>query len=298
VDFIDGYCWYLDDTDYLRRPVLHYLRRITCAFWYRPEQIVANQWVCAWLEGSTVIAHLRVDPTSKNLRFYRGTSTPFSSGYTTDYPLMAGHRYKIYTLMEFNSFATSAWAWANGIDTVRNSQDPTDNTNAPDTFQLGGSGAVKAYYDNVILGSKILDERAPYHVFHRSPKGAGSSTQWTPSISPNWYASSPIPISATKYIATNTSDRIDLYAIDPLYHEHDFQPGWFQIQAAAVQWNFPTPTNANVCYRTGGVTTHGSDQAVTNAGLGNISSIWEFDDPDLPHGDFMDDIEIGLRSRA
>jgi hypothetical protein len=294
------YACYLYDRDYLRHGFTTTYGECYVQFWYLPTQAIADQWVCGWWYNDTLIAHARVDTTTKNLRFYRGESTLFNHhepDYVIDYPFTPGTIHKIYIHIIFDSNYTSVQAWVDGVHTIQYCQDPTHNSGSvPNKFGIGGQGSVGAYYDNIILGNAELDTRSPYQIFKQPPTGVGTSSEWTPTGSSNWSSVANIPLDLSKYVATNTVDRRDLYATENLPTNKSYTPGFLQVQGTLSQDGSPTPTHISMSYRTGGATTDGTSQA-PNYG-GSVSSLWTFTDPNVPHTNYLDDLEIGIRART
>lgn len=284
---------YLDDGDFLRHAITPESGKVCQQFWLRPEQFVSDHWVCAWLNGSTVLAHIRIDSSTHKLVMYYGDTNPFDTPTEVEaYALTAGRWCKVYVEMTFNTGANTitSLVYVDGIQ-VLTSTDAGNCTQVPDTFQLGGT-KVKNLYDNVIIGSKSLDTRAVHKVFRRLSYLAGSSAEWT-CIHPNWYAVTEVPLNTSRWVETNAADKRDLYATEELYSGHSYNPAFLQVQVQMEKFGTPVPTEVNLCYKLGGTTYDAADQVPS--GSCALTSIWEVTDTVTP---YLDDLEIGIRSRT
>jgi hypothetical protein len=187
----------------------------------------------------------------------------------------------------------------NGLSEIDYSGDTKNQSEAYATQVRIGAidfNSWKGYIDDFVVddASWIGDTR----IVGIAPSGSGASAQWTPSTGSNYACVDEIPASDTDYVATNSVDQLDTYAVGDLGAAVDTVK-CVQVQARCVKEGAPTPTNLKLATRISGTDYLSANKAVgtTAAALCNLwetspatSAAWTLDE--------VNGCEIGFKSAA
>lgn len=107
------------------------------------------------------------------------------------------------------------------------------------------------------------------------PDGAGASTQFTPSVAPNWDAVNEAQWNSTDYVESSTAAHQDLYTFSDLSHSPVSIFG--VLRAAVAQKDDAGARSLKLLTRRSATTYAGSAQALTQGSYGRVYDVQEAD---------------------
>jgi hypothetical protein len=149
---------------------------------------------------------------------------------------------------------------------------PGTDTNIDNVIFEGSGGNQMRYIDDIIVNNAAWP--GVLKIVGLSPHAAGSTTQWTTSVStPNWECVNEAPPSDTDYVSTATADQIDTYSVGNL------PAGVGAIKAVQVfgrvkKETSGSPSKANMVVRTNSTDYFGNTLTLPTAWIGAVG-IWE-----------------------
>jgi hypothetical protein len=296
VGMIDDCCCYLGPGDYLRKKYYAISPMYRCCgqIWYRPEVFAEGQWIFAWRSGTTVLAHLRVDPVTHTLKLYQGDSEVafLQDPRSKTYPLTLGQRCKIVFKIYLNgTTVSSADVWADGVHAI---WDGSGQVAAlfGDGFQIGGPNC-NGYFDNIILGDSELPTAGDQRVISWKPSAAGDLAELAPSLAPNFDCVNDVPYSADRFVASNDLDKMDLYQVSKEVAAL-IESGATSIHISAVvtEEGTPTPRQIQLVLKQGSLLQLSPYQPVRSC----VRYCFDSGESPLPSWDST--IQVGVKTRV
>jgi hypothetical protein len=166
------------------------------------------------------------------------------------------------------------------------------------TFNVVGLGPTNSntFMDDFIIDDSEFPGDTRIEAIYST--GEGSTTEWTPSLAPNWDCVDEVPPDDIDYISTNAINKTDTYLmsdlIGPVSSVICVQP-----QVEIVKEGSPTPLNINLVLRLNSTDYPSADKAVTTVVPNGLSAIWNSN----PAGGSWDEstvnnLQVGVKSKT
>ncbi len=156
-------------------------------------------------------------------------------------------------VIKVNSWHDNNATWDNVAD-INYTGDTDPGTGSPELSQvLFGYSAecplnLGIFLDNIIFDTG--EEIGNTHICALVPTGAGSNTDWTPSVGNNWDCVEEIPQSLVDFVYTNVSANVDTHATSDLSTSGTIK--CVMGQATIAKEGTPTPNTIYVVIKTEG----------------------------------------------
>jgi hypothetical protein len=253
--------------------------------------------ICGGYLDATKQWHLQYSSASSRLEIYYG-GTLAATG-VHEFRRYITYHIEIYVLIanENGRFVVKL----NGVTDIDYTGDTqgSDTSNQMDRIRFGsfgGTTGTSIYVDDVIVDDSNFP--GDTRIQKIAINGAGTTTQWTPSIGVNYQCVDEIPADDADYVYTNTVDQIDSYNVTSLEGEIE-SVKCIQVQARAKKEGLSTPQNLQLGVRTNAIDYFGGSQALESDYKG-FSEIWESNPATSSAWTkaVIDDLEIGIKSIA
>lgn len=229
----------------------------------------AGNRVLTFKNGSTILGRLAV--SAGKISFYRGDySANMATGTATLNGGTPAHL-QIYYLPKTDGTGRCV-VKLNGVTDIDFTGQTANNALQLTMFQLEGDAAT--YWDDIVIDS--ADWPGLTHVQAIFPTGAGSSAAWTPSTGSNWDCVNEVPGSDSDYVATNTANAVDSYAMGDLTGSIG-SIKTVQVVARALYAGAPTPTGIKGVVRSGGTDYPSTATATPGTAVKTFGFLWETD---------------------
>lgn len=244
------------------------------AFRYRPATTSVGNNLLYFMNGSSVLGHLRRQTSgSYYLEACRGSSTILATGSQS---ILANNTYLIEVRYKPHTSSGIFQVKVNGTMVIDYSGNTTDYSLQINRIRISSESATSYnhYFDNIVVDNANWPGDTRIQVL--TPSGAGNSTQWTPSAGNNYECVDELPYSDSDYNSTGGANNMDLFAFSNLSGYID-SVKCVQVQARALYEGSPIPTKLQLVVRSGGSNYFSSSKDVPNTSAKSLSAIWETD---------------------
>jgi len=245
------------------------------------------------LDGNIQVKLAR-DSSSECYNLYQGSSSLLATG---NIKIQIGTTYLVEIYILVANTGGRCIVKINGVTDI----DFTGDTQALSSDQmnrlrLGSDQYTSFYADDIVIDDS--DWIGETKIEALIPTGAGTTTQWSPSVGANWETVDETPASDADYNFVNAVDQIDTFATKDMTGDVG-NVKCVQAQARALKKGSTTPQNFALAIRSGGTNYFSADHEVPTVS-DDFIKLWEKN----PNGTVawtktsVNAMEIGYKSKT